>query len=254
MTTDFVKMEGLGNDFIVVAADVEPTKDDVIAWCDRRFGIGADGVLRVVPLGPDRVQMIYWNADGLEAEMCGNGLRCIATLAVDRGWVDGPEMVVETAAGPLPAQVQADGLVRALVGRPRITGDAVMLHGLAFELVDVGNPHAVTFVDDVATVDVAGVGSVVETDEMFPNRTNVEFVAVAGTNAIQMRVWERGVGETMASGTGSTGAAYASMTTGRVESPVAVHVPGGVLTIEMVGDEAWMIGPGTTVYEGTIAT
>ena len=253
MAIDFVKMEGLGNDFVVVAEDVHPGPDDVIAWCDRRFGIGADGVLRVVPLGPDRIQMIYWNADGKEAEMCGNGLRCIANLAVERGWVTSTEMVVETAAGPLPAQVRSDGLVRALVGRPSVVGEPVDLEGHRFERVDVGNPHAVTFVDDVTTTDVEGIGSRVEVDALFPNRTNVEFVAPVDDHTIRMRVWERGVGETMASGTGSTAAAYASVVTGRTTSPVDVRVPGGTLTIEMDGAEAWMIGPGTKVYEGSLS-
>lgn len=252
MAIDFVKMEGLGNDFVVVGAEVEPSATDVVAWCDRRFGIGADGVLRVVPLAPDRIRMIYWNADGNEAEMCGNGLRCVAALALDRGWVSTPNIVVETAAGPLPAQVQPDGLVRALVGRPRSAGDPVVLEGLTFELVDVGNPHAVAFVDDVETIDVGTIGPRVEIDEMFSNRTNVEFVRPATRHSIEMRVWERGVGETMASGTGSTAAAYASILTARAESPIEVSVPGGVLTIEMVDEEAWMIGPGTEVYAGTI--
>lgn len=251
MTIDFVKMEGLGNDFVVVAQDVEPTAEDVVAWCDRRFGIGADGVLRVVPLDAARVRMIYWNADGREAEMCGNGLRCIANLAVERGWVTSNELIVETAAGPLPAQVRPDGLVRALVGRPRVSGESVNLAGVDFMLVDVGNPHAVTFVDDVATADVSGIGSRVEVDEMFPDRTNVEFVRPTGASAIDMRVWERGVGETMASGTGSAAAAFAAIVAGHVTSPVAVSLPGGCLTVEMTGDEAWMIGPGTKVFEGT---
>ena len=252
MSINFVKMEGLGNDFVVVAADVEPTVDEIIAWCDRRFGIGADGVLRVVPLGPDRIQMIYWNADGKEAEMCGNGLRCVASLAVERGWVQQRDMVVETAAGPLPAQVRGDGSVRALVGRPRLVRDPVEIDGATYHLVDVGNPHAVTFVDDVDGHDVATIGHRIEIDPLFPNRTNVEFVDVIDDHTIEMRVWERGVGETFASGTGSTGAVYASIVTGRVESPVAAKLPGGTLTIELLGDEAWMIGPGTKVYEGLI--
>lgn len=252
MSVEFVKMEGLGNDFVVVASEVEPSPADVVAWCDRRFGVGADGVLRVVPLGPDRIRMIYWNADGKEAEMCGNGLRCVANLAVRRGWVSQREIVVETAAGPLPAQVREDGLVRALVGRPRISGDPVVLAGHTFALVDVGNPHAVTFVDDVEPIDVAGIGSAVETDPLFPNRTNVEFVTVVDRHEIRMRIWERGVGETMASGTGATAAAHATIVSGSADAPVAVRLPGGVLTIEMVGGEAWMIGPGTTVFEGTI--
>ena len=252
MAIDFVKMEGLGNDFVVVDERVEPTPDDVVAWCDRRFGIGADGVLRVIPVAPDRIRMIYWNADGKEAEMCGNGLRCVATLALERGWVSSPDMVVDTAAGALPAQVRPDGLVRALVGRPRRMGDPITLEGMTFERIDVGNPHAVTFVDDVSGAAVTTIGPRVETADVFPGRTNVEFVEARDGQSIAMRVWERGVGETLASGTGSTAAAYASVVTNRAVSPVEVHVPGGALTIELTGDEAWMIGPGKKVYEGSI--
>lgn len=253
MTIEFVKMEGLGNDFVVVGAEVEPTASQIVAWCDRRFGVGADGVLRVVPLGPDRIRMIYWNADGREAEMCGNGLRCVANLAVDRGWAQRRDFVVETAVGPLPVEVRDDGTVRALVGRPRMVGEPVELMGRRWHLVDVGNPHAVTFVDDVATTDVTSIGPLIEHHEMFPNRTNVEFV-VPRVDGVAMRVWERGVGETLASGTGSTAAAFAAMDRGVATSPVAVHLGGGVLTIEMVGDDAWMIGPGRAVYVGSIAS
>ena len=128
----------------------------------------------------------------------------------------------------------------------------MVVDGLSFERVDVGNPHAVTFVDDLAEIDVAAIGSRVENDAVFPHRTNVEFVQPGARHSIAMRVWERGVGETLASGTGSTAAAYAAMVTERADSPVDVRLPGGVLTIEMVGEEAWMIGPGTEVYAGTI--
>jgi diaminopimelate epimerase len=250
---DFVKMEGLGNDFIVVDGPVALTAEAITAWCDRRFGVGADGVLEVTPVASDRIRMRYWNADGGEAEMCGNGLRCLARLAVDRGWVAGNEMVVETASGDLPATVQPDGLVRALVGTPRIAGDPFEAGGVFVHPVRVGNPHAVVFVDDADAAPVDELGPRLEHDEAFPDRANVEFVQSLGGSAVRMRVWERGVGETMASGTGATAAAFAATTYREANSPVSVELRGGELRIEIIDGRAWMTGPGRTVFTGTLA-
>ena len=248
----FVKMEGLGNDFIVVDGPFVPTADQIVRWCDRRFGIGADGVLEISRIDANRIRMRYWNADGGEVEMCGNGLRCLAALAYHRGWVDGPDMIVETAAGELPASVKSDGTVRALVGSPRHVGSAQQIAGVTVHPVSIGNPHAVVFVDDSSTTDVVGLGHAIEHDGAFPERTNVEFVAVAGEGSVVMRVWERGVGETLASGTGATAAAFAAVALGHTVAPVDVQLPGGHLTIELKDGEAWMIGPANVVYEGVI--
>lgn len=249
---DFVKMEGLGNDFIVVDAPFIPDIEVIRRWCDRRFGVGADGVLEIGRVGPHRISMRYWNADGGEAEMCGNGLRCLAVLAVQRGWVESAQMVVESAMGDLPAKVQSNGLVRALVGRPHATGDPFQLADVTIHPVSVGNPHAVVFVEDPATTDVAGLGSRIETDPLFPYRTNVEFITSKVPGSIEARIWERGVGETMASGTGATAAAFAAIATGAVEAPVEVNLPGGRLTIEFEDGQAWMTGPGNVVFEGSL--
>jgi diaminopimelate epimerase len=248
---DFVKMEGLGNDFIVVDAPFAPDPATIRRWCDRRFGVGADGVLEIDSVGSDRIRMRYWNADGGAAEMCGNGVRCLAALAVQRGWA-GPELIVETAMGDSPAQVRPDGLVRALVGRPRRIGSAFEVSGVVVYPVSVGNPHAVVLVEDPTAVDVAGLGAAIETSPQFPERTNVEFVAQTGLNSIQARIWERGVGETLASGTGATASAYAAVSNGLVGAPTRVELPGGTLVIELDGEEAWMIGPANVVYEGVI--
>ena len=249
---DFVKMEGLGNDFIVVNGPAHIDPAWVQRWCDRRFGIGADGVLEITRRDREHIAMRYWNADGGEAEMCGNGLRCLARLAVMRQWIDGSSMIVETASGPLPATVLADGTVRALVGTPEIAGAPIEIGGMRVHRVAVGNPHAVVFVDDPEVVDVATLGPLIETDDHFPRRTNVEFVAVAGLEHIRMRIWERGVGETLASGTGATSAAFAAVQYRDVEAPVQVDLPGGRLAIELEGAEAWMVGPAHVVYEGRI--
>ncbi len=249
---DFVKMEGLGNDFIVVEGPVDLSPERISAWCDRRFGVGGDGVLEVTPLTPDRIKMRYWNADGSEAEMCGNGLRCLARLAVDRGWVTSGEMTVETAAGDMPAVVQKNGLVRALVGTPRLHGDPFLVGSTSVHPVHVGNPHAVVFVDDAEGAPVDVMGPRLEEHESFPERANVEFVQVIDNGSVRMRVWERGVGETMASGTGATAAAYAASVYHGVRPPVLVHLRGGDLTIDLVEGRAWMTGPGRTVFEGTL--
>jgi diaminopimelate epimerase len=249
---DFVKMEGLGNDFVVVDGPVALDAATIRRWCDRRRGIGADGVLELTPVDEGRIRMRYWNADGLEAEMCGNGLRCLVRLAHDRGWIGGSRVVVETAAGDLPAELLEDGLIRALVGVPEVAGAPATIAGVTVHPVSVGNPHAVVFVDEPTAVPVAELGAQIETDDRFPNRANVEFVAVRGLDRIAMRVWERGVGETLASGTGATAAAYAAVQYRDVEDPVRVELPGGTLTIELEGEQAWMIGPATPVFTGRI--
>jgi diaminopimelate epimerase len=249
---EFVKVQDLGNDFVVIDGPAEPRPDAVIRWCDRRFGIGADGVLVISPVDPGRISMRYWNADGSEAEMCGNGLRCVARLAYDRGWVSSTEFVVETAAGDLPVEILDAGMVRALVGNPTVPGPAAEVAGVAVHPILVGNPHAVVFVDDLLSAPVATLGPRIENDGLFPGRANVEFVSVLGKQSIAMRIWERGVGETMASGTGATAAAFAASMYRRVVTPVDVSLPGGTLTIELVDDQAWMVGPGEIVYSGRI--
>ncbi len=250
----FVKVEGLGNDFIVFDGPLVPDASSVVAWCDRRRGIGADGVLTLTPEDAGRVAMRYWNADGGEAEMCGNGLRCVALLAFERGWVGGKEFVVATAAGDRPVRILDDGRVRALVGTPsqgRVK--SLEVHGVAVTPIRVGNPHAVLFVADPETAPVDSLGPSIERAPIFPDGTNVEFVTVRDRHTIEMRIWERGVGETLASGTGATAAAYAAFIRDEVDPLVTVKLRGGDLDIELDGDEAWMIGPANLVYEGDIA-
>ena len=243
-------MEGLGNDFIVVDAPFAADPEVIRRWCDRRYGIGADGVLEIGRIDAARISMRYWNADGGEAEMCGNGLRCLAALAVERGWVDGDAMTVATKSGELPAQVLPQGMVRALVGTPQALGPPLPIGDVDVHPVTVGNPHAVVFVDDPATANVAELGPRIETDPAFPGRTNVEFVAVTSDRELSMRIWERGVGETLASGTGAAAAAYTAVAAGRARGPVSVDLPGGSLIIDFEGDRAWMTGPGNVVFTG----
>ncbi|MGH8957758.1 MAG: diaminopimelate epimerase, partial [Acidimicrobiia bacterium] len=185
----FTKMEGLGNDFVVLTGEVAVTGDLVRFLCDRHFGVGADGVLRV-GLVDGTVVMDYWNADGGEAEMCGNGLRCVARFARDHKMAPTPSFTVKTAVGE--RRVHALPEPRVELG-PVAVGESFVWEGATFYATTVGNPHAVTIVDDPEKVDVAGIGQSLEAAT--PGGVNVGFVAVE-PDSIRLRVWERGVGET----------------------------------------------------------
>lgn len=248
---DFIKVEGLGNDFIVVAE--EPDSEAVQRWCERQTGIGADGVLLLEPIDSGRVAMRYWNADGGEVEMCGNGLRCLAVLSVADGLVDSKSLIIQSAVGDHPATVLDNGMVRAFVGRPHaFRTEEMMVAGHTVRPVGIGNPHAVLFVDDVTDADVAGIGSQIEHDPLFPEGVNVEFVEAVDGSRINARVWERGVGETKASGTGATAAAYAARAVGGLGDMIVVQLAGGELLVEFDEDGAWMVGPAQIVYRGSI--
>jgi diaminopimelate epimerase len=248
---EFVKMHGIGNDFVVIKGPFTPEPGDVVRWCERRTGIGADGVLVATALSPQRVSMRYWNADGGEAEMCGNGLRCVAKLAVDENWVEGDKFIVASSVGDHPVTVTGDSVI-AFVGRPApfrtgtLTIESHEVHPFA-----IGNPHAVLFVEDIELAPVADVGPVIENDALFPNRTNVEFVEIVEDAGIRVRVWERGVGETPASGTGATAAAYIAHTIRSMPVPVSVQLPGGTLSIWFDDAGAWMEGPAEYSFSGT---
>jgi diaminopimelate epimerase len=250
---NFVKMEGLGNDFIVVEGPAVVAEADIVRWCERRRGIGADGVLEVTPLGADRVRMRYWNADGRSAEMCGNGLRCVARLAVLRGWVEGPKLIVETAVGERRAEVRPDGTVRAQLGVPQeYRLSSLQVAGVEVHPVGLGNPHAVLFVDDPGEAAVATLGPEIETDAIFPAGTNVEFAAVRSPDRIELRVWERGVGETLACGSGAAATVYLARRQGLTEDRVAVDLPGGEMMVEIDNGTAWIEGPANVVFSGTV--
>jgi diaminopimelate epimerase len=250
---DFVKMEGLGNDFVVMRGPLSPDAAEVAAWCDRHRGVGADGLLVVSPLGPGRVRMEYWNADGSPAEMCGNGLRCVGRYAVEEGLAPGPEVRVETAVGERAVTVPPSGPVRALLGTFAETKVAPFdLAGYSLEAVSVGNPHAVAFVDDCYAVPVSAVGPLVEGDPHFPERTNVDFATVVSSRRIELRVWERGVGETLACGSGAAATAALAHKRGLTGPKVTVMLPGGVLEVEVVGSDVWIEGPVRTVFRGSL--
>lgn len=235
-------MQGLGNDFVVIDGPREMSADAVSWLCDRRFGIGADGLLLVTP--GDQVRMGYWNADGSPAEMCGNGLRCVARYAFDRRWVSDSEFDVLTPVGPRRVRVH-EGEVEVELGSPRLEGRR-SVDGLQLQLVNVGNPHAVILVEDPWEADVDGIGESLQRE--FPEGINVEFVAV-GDGVLTMRVWERGVGETMACGTGMVAAAAAAQPPAE---EVTVRVPGGVGIVRLEADTAWLSGPAEYVFRGSV--
>ena len=246
---DFVKMEGLGNDFVVLEGPLTPTPLQVAAWCDRRRGIGADGVLVVTP--GDTVRMGYWNADGSAAEMCGNGLRCVARFARTRGLASRDDFIVTTPIGPRRVVVGAES-VRAELGKVQVGDDSVEIAGYRAIPVSTGNPHAVVFVDDCYAVPIAAAGPLVETDPAFPGRANAGFATVITPGRIALRVWERGVGETLACGTGAAAAVAAAQARGLSSGKVTVGLPGGDLLVEILDGIAWIEGPARMVYSGSL--
>ncbi len=252
------KWEGLGNDYLVLEEEALPgplAPQAVVNLCDRHRGVGADGVLLkcaasgAVPGAVARMRV--FNPDGSESEMCGNGIRIFARYLAQKGEVEKDEFLVETLAGPIRPRLLADGRVRVDMGWARFVSDSIdvtrfggespvieaeLVAGderLRFTFVDVGNPHCVILVDDPPNVDIDRLGPLVERHPAFPRRVNVEFVRVETDGTVTMRVWERGVGETQACGTGATAVAAACVRLGLVSSPVTVHLPGGDLVIEV---------------------
>ncbi len=195
----------------------------------------------------DPLRMEYWNADGSAAEMCGNGLRCVARYAYDKGWAVDRNFVVQTPVGTRRVRVQEDG-VEVELAKPKVTGHAT-IDGDRYHLIDVGNPHAVVLVDDPDTADVSGIGQRLQSE--FTDGVNVEFAAVS-PDGVRMRVWERGVGETMACGTGMVAAALVASKTGGLASPIRVEVPGGRGQVSIRDGVAWLSGPAEYSFRGSV--
>ena len=255
----FTKMHGVGNDFIVVEpGEVEGLDLSALARkaCDRHFGVGADGILVPDLSEVADLRMVYLNSDGSPSEMCGNGLRCLARYAKDRGLVEGDALTVETGAGVKKVVLLGEGSSRVEMGPPAF-GAEVELRGFRFLRVSMGNPHAVALLgseEELVALDLGEVGPRVENDPLFPERTNVEFVHARGGGEVRMRIWERGAGETLASGSGSCAAAVAAARRGLAQSPVRVVLDGGVVEIEWAGDgePVYMTGPAEYVCEGEL--
>lgn len=241
----FTKMQGLGNDFIVIDGPLGLSTEEVVELCDRRLGIGADGVL-VVSRGED-IGMEYWNADGSQAEMCGNGLRCVARYVYDKGWAMDRNFPIQTPAGVRGVRVLEER-IEVELGRVSVTGHTE-IDGDRYHLIDVGNPHAVVVVDDPGTTDVSTIGPQIERDPQFEDGTNVEFASFV-EGRVTMRVWERGVGETRACGSGMVAAALVATKTDKFESPITVAMPGGEGQVDFRDGVAWLSGPAEYVFRG----
>ncbi|MGH2773399.1 MAG: diaminopimelate epimerase [Actinomycetota bacterium] len=240
------KYQGLGNDFLIV---FNQTIDSGIArrLCHRNFGVGADGVIVVGPSDVADFSFLLYNSDGSTAEISGNGLRCVALYLHEKGLHAGDLLKIEVAGEVRPLELVREGDkltgVRADMGVPRMEGE-VSLHGLQWVRVNMGNPHAVTFLDDIATAPLTEIGPLVETHPLFPDRTNVEFVQQEG-ETLNVRFWERGVGVTLASGSGSCAAVAASGLDRAV-----VRTAGGDLTVEKdSAGRLWMTGPAVHVFD-----
>ena len=281
----FTKMHGIGNDFVMVnclGADggslLEEARQRAVLLCDRKFGVGGDGVIALLPGRTAAFAMQMFNPDGTEAEMCGNGIRCFAKFLFDRDLTAGKtEIAVETGAGLLHLQITAgpDGkaaTVRVDMGEPvlkpsqiptvLLEGDAPVVNApltlsnltLGVTTVSMGNPHAVTFIEDVKTYPIEVVGPQVEHHPAFPRRTNTEFIQVVSDREIIFRVWERGAGATLACGTGACAAVVACVLNGKTGRQVLVHLPGGDLDIDWsdADNHVYMTGPAAEVFDGDI--
>ena len=239
----FTKMHGIGNDFVVLdgTEEARPDPDTVVALCDRNFGIGAAGVLYLTP-AERGARMEYWNADGSVAEMCGNGLRCTAWFAHEAGWV-GESFEVLTERGWLSAEIAGDHRVRVALG-PVTVGSGVDVEGAPAVAVDVGNPHLVVEVASVDAIDVPGIGA--RMDEATTGGVNTGFFERSGSG-IRLRVNERGVGETLACGSGAVAAAAVALDG---DGLVGVDLPGGRVDVEIRDGQSWLIGPVARAFEG----
>jgi diaminopimelate epimerase len=274
MPLKFTKMHGLGNDFVVFDAinqSLALTPAQVRFLADRRFGIGCDQLLLVERAQQPGVDFRYriFNADGSEVQQCGNGARCFARFVRDKGLTDKDAIVVETASGIITLHIEADGQVRVNMGKPNFSPASLPFlaeaeqqvyvlelgeEKLSIGAVSMGNPHAVLQVEDAERAPVAELGPRLESHPRFPERVNVGFMQVLDSGAIRLRVYERGAAETLACGTGACAAVAVGRRWGLLGDDVRVSLPGGELTIRWAGEgeDLWMIGPATSVFEGTI--
>jgi diaminopimelate epimerase len=261
MKLEFTKMQGAGNDFVVIDCTRQPfalSRAQLQRLADRHFGVGCDQIL-VVERGAPDVDFRYriFNADGGEVEQCGNGARCFVKFVHGKGLTAKRDIRVDTLGGRIAPRLEADGEVSVDMGAPsRPAFERIELDGEALELaiVSMGNPHAVQVVADVAAAPVTTQGPRLERHARFPNRVNAGYMQVCDRHRIALRVWERGAGETLSCGTGACAAAVAGIARGLLDSPVRVETRGGALTVSWAGGDnpVWMKGPAETVYEGTL--
>lgn len=276
MAIEFTKYHGLGNDFILIdnrsASEPRLTPDDAVQWCDRHFGIGADGVIFALPGqdGTDYTMRIF-NNDGSEPEMCGNGIRCLAKFIAELEETTEPRSYkIHTLGGLITPKLEANGLITVDMGKPRllaaeipttlvaadqkVVDQPLEVAGKTWQVtcVNMGNPHCITFVDDVAAIPLETLGPLFETHAVFPKKINTEFIQVVRSDYLKMRVWERGAGITLACGTGACASLVAGVLNGKCDRRATVELPGGLLQIEWseADDRLYMTGPAEKAFVG----
>ncbi|MDQ0203803.1 diaminopimelate epimerase [Pectinatus haikarae] len=274
MQLKFSKWHGCGNDFVLVNGfneNINDIQEHSAAICDRHFGVGADGVILTLPSKTCDFRMQIFNSDGTEAEMCGNGIRCFALDAYKSGLTDKLSFTVETKAGIMRPRLTADNKASVCVnmGEPVLAGEQIPVKGCGSEhiinkqitvddnqfyitCVSMGNPHCVIFVDDIKKIDINKWGPVLEKYEIFPNKTNVEFVQVINRTHLRMRVWERGAAITLACGTGACASLVASVLNDLCDRKARLELDGGDLAIawDETDNNVYMTGPAKKVFEG----
>ena len=278
----FTKMEGCGNDYVYVNGfeeKIDNPNEVAIAVSDRHFGIGSDGLILICPSEVADCEMAMYNADGSRGEMCGNGIRCVAKYVYDYGLTDKTHISVETLGGikylDLTVKDGKVARVRVVMGEPeldpekipitmkgysdetdRVLNAQIKVDGKEYHMtgVSMGNPHDVVYIDDVQGLDIEKIGPKFENHERFPQRINTEFARVIDRKTVEMRVWERGSGETLACGTGACAVAVASILNGYTEREVEIRLLGGNLQIEWNEEDnhVYMTGPATVVFDGEI--
>lgn len=271
-TIQFTKMQGAGNDFVVIDAinqQIDFSPEQIRSLAHRQFGIGFDQLLLVETSNIADFKYRIFNADGGEVSQCGNGARCFVRFVVDQGLTNKAEIRVETASGVITPKLESDGQVTVNMGAPRFELDEipfiadnvantytleVNVQRVEIAALSMGNPHAVQIVKDVDTAPVLAMGSEIEHHPLFPERVNAGFMQILNPHEIKLRVYERGSGETLACGTGACAAVVAGIQQGRLQSPVRVHARGGELNIAWQGGEApvMMTGPAVTVFTGSV--
>ena len=270
----FTKMQGIGNDYVYVNCFEEEIKNPSelsIAISDRHFGIGSDGLIMIMPSPVADAGMRIFNADGSEAQMCGNGIRCVAKYLYEYGIKKSDQMTIETGAGlkTIELAISNDRVaqVKVAMGTPELLRNDIPMLGdniqvineplqvndtvLYVTCVSMGNPHCITFVDDVDSIDLSVIGKAIENHKLFPERINAHFVQQISADKVKMRTWERGSGETLACGTGAVATGVACVLNNLTERVINTQLPGGELTVEWTdNNKTFMTGPAEIVFTG----
>lgn len=277
MVLNFTKMHGIGNDYIYVDCFKEQfTVDDAVTYApilsNRHYSIGADGIILIMPSNIADVQMRMFNYDGSESEMCGNGIRCVAKYAYDNNISRNNPMKIKTLRGILEAKLfikndEVDSVeinmdspileglkIPTTINKERIIDEPINIDGKTyyFTCVSMGNPHCVIFVDSIDDIDISKIGSYIENNSIFPNKTNVEFVEIINRGEVKQRTWERGSGETLACGTGASAVCVAGFISGRTDNVILNHLLGGDLVLRYENDTVFMKGEARYCFNGTV--